>query len=130
MDDNVFIPIKELNDIKNNAISKLNEKRLYKYEYIKQEYSIDLKNYKKEKNYNIYLSTLKQYEKIKNLPFKHIYVEKELYELINDDRKVLKLERVMNEYDELDKLLLVGELGSVNKYKNVMTDWSLNVTNS
>ena len=49
MDDNVFIPIKELNDIKNNAISKLNEKRLYKYEYIKQEYSIDLKNYKKEK---------------------------------------------------------------------------------
>ena len=130
MDDNVFIPIKELNDIKNNAISKLNEKRLYKYEYIKQEYSIDLKNYKKEKNYNIYLSTLKQYEKIKNLPFTHIYVEKELIDLINDDRKVLKLERVMNEYDELDKLLLVGELGSVNKYKNVMTDWSLNVTNS
>ena len=130
IDDNIFIPVKELNDIKNNVISKLNEKRLYKNEYIKENYSIDLKNYPQEKNYNIYLSTLKQYENIKNFPFTHIYVEKEMYERIIDERKVLKLERVANKYDELNKLLLVGELGSINKYKNVMTDWSLNVTNS
>ena len=99
MDDNVFIPIKELNDIKNNAISKLNEKRLYKYEYIKQEYSIDLKNYKKEKNYNIYLSTLKQYEKIKNELKEKYSIEIDNIEDVSIVPYIYNMEEIMNIVD-------------------------------
>lgn len=130
MDDNIFIPVKELNDLKNNAIKKLNDERLYKKEYIKENYDIKLDNYPNERNYNVFISTIEQYNKIKNDSFKHIYVEENLYEKINDDRKILKLDRVINNYEDYDKLLLVGELGSVNKYNNIMTDWSLNVVNS
>lgn len=130
MDDNIFIPVKELNDLKNMAIKKLNEERLHKKEYIKEKYSIELDNYPVERNYNIFISTIEQYNKIKNNSFKHIYVEEFLYEKINDDRKVLKLDRVINNFKNYDELLLVGELGSVNRYNNIMTDWSLNVVNS
>ena len=129
-DDDIFIPIAELNDLRRKAINELNDKRLYKYDYVKKEYSIKLKDYEKENNYNILVSSVKEYEKIKSLPFKNIYLESDIYDLIDDERKVLKLDRVINSYKDYDFELLVGELGSVLKYKNVSTDYSLNVTNS
>lgn len=129
-DDDIFIPIAELNDLRRKAINELNDKRLYKYDYVKKEYSIELKDYEKENNYNILVSSVKEYEKIKSLPFKNIYLESDIYDLIDDERKVLKLDRVINSYKDYDSELLVGELGSVLKYKNVSTDYSLNVTNS
>ena len=129
-DDDIFIPIAELNDLRRKAIDELNDKRLYKYNYVKKEYSIELKDYEKENNYNILVSSVKEYEKIKSLPFKNIYLESDIYDLIDDERKVLKLDRVINSYKDYDTELLVGELGSVLKYKNVSTDYSLNVTNS
>ena len=129
-DDDIFIPIAELNDLRRKAIAELNDKRLYKYDYVKKEYSIELKDYEKENNYNILVSSVKEYEKIKSLPFKNIYLESDIYDLIDDERKVLKLDRVINSYKDYDSELLVGELGSVLKYKNVSTDYSLNVTNS
>jgi len=129
-DKNIFISIKDLNDLKNKAVEMLNEKRLYKYHYVKKDYFIDVPDYKKEKNINIYLSTVEQYNKIKKYPFKSIYLDEDIYNMINDDRKILRLERVINEYHNYDCKLLVGELGSVNKYSNIETDWSLNVTNS
>ena len=129
-DKDIFISIKELNDLKNKAVEKLNQKRLYNYEYNKCGYHIDLPDYKQEKNINIYLSTVEQYNKIKNKNIHSIYLDEDIYDLIDDERKVLKLERVINNYKEYNKKLLVGELGSVNKYKNIETDWSLNVTNS
>ena len=43
---------------------------------------------------------------------------------------ILRLDRVINNYKEYDCDLLVGELGSVSKYNNISTDWSLNITNS
>lgn len=129
-DDDIFIPIAELNDLRRKAIDELNDKRLYKYNYVKKEYSIELKDYEKENNYNILVSSVKEYEKIKSLPFKNIYLESDIYDLIDDERKVLKLDRVINSYKDYDTKLLVGELGSVLKYKNVSTDYSLNVTNS
>lgn len=129
-DNNIFIPIKELNDLKNEAINKLNEKRLYKNEYFKEEYTITLPDFPQEKNYNYYLSTIKQYNKIKDKLIHHIYLDESLYNQIDDNRKALKLERVINDYKDYNEPLLVGELGSINKYNNTETDWSLNVTNS
>ena len=126
-DDNIFISIKELNDLKNNCINLLNEKRLYKNDYIKQEYKIDLKDYPQEKNYNIYISNIEQYNKIKKHNFKYIYVDDTLYDKIDDKRKILKLERVNSNYKNNNNVL-IGELGGINE--NVYSDWSLNVVNS
>lgn len=129
-DDDIFISIKELNDLRREAILNLDEKRLYQYEYIKDKYYIDVPDFAEEKNYNILVNTLEQYNEVKKYNFKNIYLEEDIFDNIDDNRKILKLDRVINEYKDYDKELLVGELGSVNKYKNINTDWSLNVTNS
>ena len=126
-DTNIFIPIKELNEMKNNFVNILNEKRLYRYEYIKKEYSIDLPNFPKEKNYNILINDIKDYEKNNN--YKYIYMDENLYNKIDDERKVLRLERVIEKHKEYNKKLLIGELGSL-IYKDILTDFSFNVTNS
>ncbi len=126
-DTNIFIPIKELNELKNKFVNLLNEKRLYKYEYIKEEYSIDLPDFSKEKNYNILINDIKDYDKNSN--YKYIYMDENLYNKIDDSRKVLKLDRVIEKHKEYNKKLLIGELGSL-IYKDILTDFSFNVTNS
>ena len=126
-DANIFIPIKELNELKNKFVNLLNEKRLYKYEYVKQDYSIDLPDFPKERNYNILISNIKDYDKNSN--YKYIYMDENLYNKIDDSRKVLRLDRVIEKHKEYNKKLLIGELGSL-IYKDILTDFSFNVTNS
>lgn len=126
-DTNIFIPIKELNNLKNKFVNLLNEKRLYEYQYLKKEYSIDLPDFPKERNYNILINNIKDYDKNSN--FKYIYMSNDLYHKIDDSRKVLRLDRVIEKHIEYNKKLLVGELGSL-IYKDILTDFSLNVTNS
>ena len=126
-DSNIFIPIKELNDIKNKFVNLLNEKRLYKYEYVKKEYNIVLPDFPKEKNYNILINDIKDYDKNSN--YKYIYMDEYLYNKIDDTRKVLRLDRVIERHKEYNKKLLIGELGSL-IYKDILTDFSFNVTNS
>jgi len=131
MDENIFISIKELNELRREAINLLNEKRLYKRYYIKKEYNIEVPNFDKEQKYSIQINSLKQYEKIKSKNYDTIYIDDlETFNNIDDNRKVLKLERVINEYQNYNYPLLVGELGSVNHYKDTITDFSLNVVNS
>ena len=126
-DSNIFIPIKELNDIKNKFVNLLNEKRLYKYEYVKKEYNIVLPDFPKEKNYNILINDIKDYDKNSN--YKYIYMDEYLYNKIDDTRKVLRLDRVIERHKEYNKKLLIGELGSL-IYKDILSDFSFNVTNS
>ena len=126
-DTNIFISIKELNDLKNKFVNLLNKKRLYEYEYVKKEYSINLPDFPKERNYNILISDIKDYDKNSN--YQYIYIDENLYNKIDDNRKVLKLNRVIENHKEYNKKLLVGELGSL-IYKDIITDFSFNVTNS
>lgn len=128
-DTNIFISIKELNDLRNKAINLLNEKRLYQYKYIKEKYTIDLPDFKKEKNYNVLISSMNQYNKIKNNDYKYIYMEQDLFDKIKDARKVLRLNRVLEHHQKYNQKLLIGELGSL-MYEDILTDFSLNVTNS
>lgn len=132
LDDNVFVNITTLNEIRRQAISMLSEKRLYQISYKKKDYYKKVNNFERERNVNILITNIEQYEKIKDKNFKLIYVEDEvLYEQLKDDKRVtLKLPRVVNKFKEYNQLLLVGELGSVRKYSNINTDFSLNVTNS
>jgi len=123
-DENIFINIKELNELRRNLVEKLNEKRIYNIPYLKKEYSVKLPDLKQKQEINLEVLDEKIYDKLKEFDFNKIYSE------IENKIFVKKIPRVINEYIEDSNLLLVGELGSINKYKNIETDFSLNVTNS
>lgn len=129
-DEDIFISIKEINELRRKAIDKLNEERLYNINFIKKEYYIDVPDFKKESNCNILINNIYQYKMLKDYKFKFIFLENDLYDQIDDTRKVLKLPRVIEKHLDYNSPLLVGELGSVNKYNDIMTDFSFNVTNS
>lgn len=121
IDDNIFIPMKELNELRREAINLLNEKRLYKYEFIKSEYKIDVPNYKKERLLTCMISN-KDYKLDKH--YDYIYSEEDI------DGTIKKLPRVIMKYPDNYKEVMIGEIGGFNKYKDVYTDVSFNVVNS
>lgn len=124
IDDNVFIPIKFLNELRRKAIELLNSKRLYKSVVVKCDYNINLPSFRQVRKKSLLISKIEDYNKCDE-----VYVDNlDLYNKL--DNVTLKLDRVIEHHDEYQKRLLVGELGSVHKYKNVVTDFSLNVTNS
>ncbi len=126
MDNQIFFSLSDLKELRRKGIDLLNQKRLERKNVEKKDYFIDVKDYPQEKNYNLYLSTVKH-----NLDekFNTIYVENDIYNIIKDQRKVKRLPRIMDEYRKEDKVL-VSELGSLLKYKHCYTDFDLNVTNS
>lgn len=129
--EDVFVPIKEINEIRREALNKLNELRLKSKEISKKEYYIDnLKDFDEKKEKTVYIKNLNQYKQIKNRKIDEIIVDEDLYDLVNDDRKKLKIPRVMNNFKDYDQKLLIGEMGSLNKYNNIDTDFSFNVVNS
>ena len=119
MDDNVFIPVIFINELRREAIEKMNKERL------------KLKEIKK----GIYTKKLKDYPKLQE---KSILVESdiipngynEVYNLKNIEGTTLKLNRIIVDHKDMDKRVLVSELGSIYKYSDVVTDFGLNVTNS
>ena len=121
MDENIFIPFKKFNDLRRNLFDKLNEKRLYKIDYIKKDYFINVSDYSKERLRSVLVN-----KKINDLNYNIIYSEN------RDDDCIIKLPKVMDNYNNLDlnKEYLVGELGAFNELKNVYTDYSFNVVNS
>lgn len=134
IDDNIFISIKELNEIRRKAIDKLNDLRQYKIPYLKKDYHISIPNFEKEKNINYLINTKKQYEKIKNKDITSIYIQDNnlFNDLKFDNRIIKKVSRVNEIYQNYEDNLLIGEIGSLNFYKNnlLITDFSFNVTNS
>lgn len=122
IDNNVFIPISEINNLKRELISLLNEKRLYKTNYLKSEYSILVKDFKKEEKLAILNGENNDLTK-----YDIVYSNK-----LEDSNVINYLPRVMDNYENLDvsKTYLVGELGAFNKLKHVICDFSFNVTNS
>lgn len=129
-DDNIFVPTSKLNELRRKAINCLNEKRIYKSNYKKCEYKINVKDFKKENKKSVLINTYEQYLKVKD-KFDTIYIDNiEEFNKINNKKCILKLNRVQEHLKNYNIKLLVGELGSVYKYKNVDTDFSLNVTNS
>ena len=127
--DNVsFVPNSKLNELRRNALDLLSEKRLEKKEYKEGNYSIELPDFRETKEINILLRNKETYDKIKNKSFHNLYLLEKEFNEINDDRKVLKLERVINENKVYECPALVSELGSIKK--GCYTDFSFNVVNS
>lgn len=129
--DDIFIPIKEINELRRKALEELTQKRLERKEVKKEKYYINnLKDYPKRKERNIYIKTLDHYNQIKNNKYNNIIMDKDLFDIVEDNRKILKLPRVINNFEDYSEKLLIGEMGSLNKYKIFDTDFSFNVVNS
>ena len=130
LDDNIFVPVNVLNDMRRKLIELLNQKRLYKTNYKKGNYYIEVPDFKREKLKTILIHNYNEYLKYRDL-YDIIYIDDKLeYERINDSKCILKLPRVLEHLEEFNDTLLVGELGSIYKYKNINTDFSLNALNS
>ncbi len=127
MDDNIFINIRDINDLRRRLLKLLDEKRLYLNKFEEKEYSIDLPSFENEKKSSILLNTKEDYLKYKN-EYNLIYTENK--SLLENNDVVLKLPRVINNYEDNNNKVLIGELGSILKYKEFDTDFSFNVVNS
>ena len=122
-DDNIFIPLKEINNLRRRAVDLLNDKRIYQYEFKKREYKIDIPDFKKERLLTCLVSDKEVFNKL-NKEYDVIYAEEKIAGTI------LKLPRVITDYPDYNDEVMIGEVGGFNKYNNVYTDFSLNVVNS
>lgn len=129
-DKNVFIPKIILNNLRRQFVDELNKKRLYTTNYLKKQYFINLKSFDEMNNKNILISTYNDYLKYKD-KYDYIIVDNiDLYNRIDRNDIVLRMERINEKLKDYNCKLLVNDLGSIYKYKNVDADFSLNVTNS
>lgn len=113
IDSNLFIPLKEINGLKNAMVVLLNDKRLYKINYVKSKYYIDLPDFKKEELITCYTNNINNLDK--------------KYDIVYTDKNCLP--RVVDKYENYNNVM-IGELGGFNKCSNVTTDVSFNVVNS
>ena len=123
IEDNIFIPLKEINELRREAINKLNDARLYNIPFIKNKYNIDVPDYQKERLLTCLVNNINTYNNL-DRKYDSIYCEEKI------DNTIYKLPRVINSYQYTNELVMVGEIGAFNKLGNVDTDFSLNVVNS
>lgn len=120
MDDNIYINIKELNELRRTAINMLLNKMALNLrkskEYI---YRSSLNNKKEEPKLTFKVHTLDQYNYIKSLGYSDIYY---------DNNSTLK---VNNDYNIDSNIILAKNYGSLYSYydKELIIDYSLNVYN-
>ena len=115
--DNIFIPGGVINRLKRELIDKLNLKRLKVCDIVVGGYGVNLKNYDKVNKKSV-------------LSDKYISGYDEVYSMNDISNTTLRLGRVVINHKDINKRVLVSELGSINKYDNVVTDFGMNVVNS
>ncbi len=137
MDENIFINLKDINDIRRNIIEKLIIKRqVSNKEHPINKIDDDKVVTNKTKSLNVLVRNEEQLKASIDASIDNIYVaNKTLYEKYKTNNHIyLRLPRVMRHFDEYnDTNILVSELGSIYKYlsnNNVISDSYLNVTNS
>lgn len=123
IDNNVFIPIGEVNELRRMVLDKLSEKRLYDTEFIKEKYYIDVPSFKRERLVSCLVNKKEDIDKL-DMDYDIIYCYQE------SDKSILKLPRVIDKYPDNLNLALVGDIGAFYHGKNLYTDFSLNVVNS
>lgn len=121
VDDNIFIPLKSINELRRQAIDELNKKRLkFKVTYNQQKDIIVKKHDLLTPIITVEVSNDEQFALAKKLGIKDIYYKN-------------KIRRNNAQYIPLQGNVLVGGLGGLYHYRNtneVITDYSLNITNS
>ena len=118
MDDFIFVPVSILNDLRRKTVELLINERLYDTNYKKCDYSIELPCFDLKKEYSV-LDGFGDYN----------YIYTSDYSKVNDN-VYYKVPRVNYSYKNIESRVLVGEVGSLYKYKVFDTDFSFNVVNS
>ena len=137
-DEDIFVSIKDLNDLRRELIDELinirrNKSKDY-FKNIEQEKDIIIKNNKIK--LNALVRNEEQLNACLNNDINNIYIEdKELYEKYKDKCNIyLKLPRVMLKHPEYsNEKLLVTEIGALDKYNesnNIIADYTINITNN
>lgn len=128
---NPFVSKGYLNQLRREMVEALNKKRCYQMDYCKKTYHRELPSIPLTHLETIYIETLEDYHHIAKEKVDVIYVNsKEVYDKINgDSRVILRLERACTSYASVNEVM-VSEVGGLKKYKNFVTDTSLNVVNS
>ena len=130
---NVFIPLSKLNELKHLLISDLIKKRTEVNEPLMIKYEKHLDNSKQNmKNYLV--KNEKQLLKIKDKA-DIIYTEDyNLYKKYKNINIYYRLPNIMKKFPKFEnENLLINDLGSLKKYyknNNIITDYTLNITNS
>lgn len=127
-DDNIFVNLKDLNEIRRQGISALNEKRTFIKPYKEGKYEIDVPDFDTTQNVNIEVPNIDIYNLIKKDNYNYIYMDD--ISNINDSRVIYKTPRVVDSYEDIKGNIEVSELGGLTQYSNYMTGVFLNVTNS
>ncbi len=122
LDDNLFIPVGIINELRRHLLSMLDEKRLYKSNFKECNYTIDLPNFDKVRKKSVLTNDINEY---KNYDLIYTSIKNNI-----TDNMVYKLPRVIYNYEDYNKKVLIGELGSILKYNIFDTDFSFNVVNS
>ena len=125
LDENIFINVKNINDLRREFVELLTKERIKKKQIVKKNYQ--LKNYHQDKieGISILVRTKEQLNAIKEYNLKRIYVtDKKLLE----DNIHYRIPRDLLTYIEYNKPLLT-DYGSMYKYPFNHTDYYLNVTN-
>ena len=123
LDDNVFVNISELNDLRRQLVELLDEQSLYQTNYQKELFKgYELKNYSYDKIKCLLTSNkqIDQYLKIYNVIYSPNQMENTIYQY----------PVVVDTYEESNKHFLISEIGGLYKLSNVDTDSSLNVYNA
>ena len=138
IDDNIFVPISKLNELRRKLIDQLISIRSNKKKEVIIN-KIDKPNIVNTNN-NIEISCLvrtkEQLETCLKENISSIYVDNiMLYNEYKDNPNIYyRVSRVNNKYIDFNNTnLMIGELGSINKYKdnnNLVSDYFLNVANS
>lgn len=124
LDDNLFINIKDINEIRRRAISKLNEKRLYKIDFVEKDYTIGVPDFPSIKQTAVLVN--KENESLKD-KYDLIYTEDEK---TKDEDSIIALPRITNEHPFIKNTVMIGDFGGLLKYDNFQTNVSFNVVNS
>lgn len=133
MDNNIFIPLKEINNIKRELINALIEKLTTPKPIIIKKAKEEKINQKLTKSINF---LVRNEEQLKTLLTKNVNIYTEdylLYKKYKNNNIYYKTPRVNNNYINLsNENILCSELGAINKYKdnnNIISDIYLNIKN-
>lgn len=127
VENNLFLPVGELNTVRREGIKKLIERKLQRNPQGKGKYERKVSTFPQVKKYSVHLSTEKEYCKNKLEKFEQIYVDKNID--IEDPRIWIRYPRVMNKYPPLSQALIT-DVGGLYQFKEIVTDFGIHVTNS
>ena len=133
VDDNIFVSIKEINELRRTGVEELiNKRENVKTNYIKNKVIFDkIEPIKENTSFTATVINEEQLLTCKELNFSRIYVKDiELYKKYKNDNRIFYKQK-RNKYKELEKeeRRLISEYGYIND-SNIVGDYFLNVYNS